>query len=84
MSSSTKAPDQVPTAVQVVVDAEWLRVSLTDGRELAVPLDWFPWLASSPPRDRSDFGIIEGGQGIWWEPLDEGLSVPGLLGLPHS
>jgi hypothetical protein len=26
---------------------------------------------------------VEGGEGIWWEQLDEGVSVPGLLGLPH-
>ena len=26
---------------------------------------------------------IEGGLGIWWEELDEGVSVPTLLGLPH-
>ena len=83
MSSSTKAPDQVPTAVRVEVDTHWLRVSLADGRELAVPLEWFGWLASASPEDRAEFEIIESGQGIWWEAIDEGLSVPGLLGLPH-
>lgn len=84
MSSSTKAPDRVPTAVSVDVDEDWLRVGLADGRELAVPLEWFDWLGSAPPDARRDFEIIEAGQGIWWVAIDEGLSVPALLGLPHG
>ena len=83
MSSSTKIPSGVPTAVGVTVTPEWLRVVLADGRELAVPTAWYGWLAVASDDDRSDLELIEGGQGIWWNRLDEGLSVPGLLGLPH-
>jgi hypothetical protein len=32
---------------------------------------------------RADLEVIEYGLGIWWEELDEGVSVPWLLGLPH-
>jgi len=83
MSSSTNAPDQKPTAVAVEVDSTRLHVLLADGRELYVPLDWFGWLSSATDVQRADFEIIEGGRGIWWDAIDEGLSVPGLLGLPH-
>ncbi|MGK2849814.1 MAG: DUF2442 domain-containing protein [Candidatus Limnocylindrales bacterium] len=65
------------------IDGERLAVSLTDGRELLVPLTWFRWLDGSTAEQRRDFTIIEGGLGIWWEELDEGVSVPWLLGLPH-
>ena len=58
--------------------------TVRDGRRLAVPVSWFTWLASADDQGLSDFEIIEDGQGIWWNTIDEGLSVPGLFGLPHA
>jgi len=72
-----------PTAAAAVVLGDRLSVTLNDGRELSVPLSWFDWLAKAPHAKRSDLTIIEGGLGIWWEQLNDGVSVPGLLGLPH-
>ena len=51
---------------------------------VSVPLDWFDWLVGAEPAQRDDLKIIEGGAGIWWEQLDDGVSVPGLLGLPEN
>ena len=83
MSTSTKAPDRFPTAVAADVRGDRLRVTLADGRELSVPIAWWDWLAAATRAQRSDLEIIEGGQGLWWDQLDDGLSVPGLFGLPH-
>ena len=83
MSSSTRMPDLRPTAVDAAVDDSHLRVTLADGRELKVPIAWFRWLDGATREQLLDFEIIEGGQGIWWDSVDEGVSVPGLLGLPH-
>ena len=83
MSSSVSAPDLRPRASSAVIDADRLRVALEDGRELSVPLAWFRWLDDATDEQRADVGIIEYGLGIWWEALDEGVSVPWLLGLPH-
>lgn len=83
MSSSITRPDTRPRASAVKIEGDRLAVSLTDGRELLVPLDWFRWLEGSTPEQRRDLTIIEGGLGIWWEGLDEGVSVPWLLGQPH-
>jgi hypothetical protein len=58
-------------------------VALEDGRELLVPLAWFRWLEGATDAQRADLEVIEYGLGIWWEELDEGVSVPWLLGLPH-
>ena len=60
-----------------------LRIQLEDGRELLVPMDWFGWLATASEAQRHDVHVIEYGLGLWWEALDEGVSVPWLLGLPH-
>jgi hypothetical protein len=76
--------DRVPRAVATEVRGERLRVMVADGRELSVPLDGFAWLAGATPDQRADLELIEGGEGIWWNQLEDGVSVPGLFGLPHS
>ena len=72
-----------PTAVAATVDEDSLTVVLADGRKLIVPVSWFGWLERADVVQRSDLEIIEGGLGIWRDDLDEGVSVPTLLGLPH-
>lgn len=83
MSSSITHLDRYPAAAMVAIDREWLNVDLRDGRRLSVPVAWFTWLASADDAQLADFEIIEDGQGIWWNEIDDGLSVPGLFGLPH-
>jgi hypothetical protein len=46
-------------------------------------VDWFEWLTAATDSALADFEIVDDGQGIWWNAIDEGLSVPGLFGLPH-
>lgn len=84
MSSSIKRPDRYPLAASVAVDGSRLHVSLRDGRELFVPIAWFQWLAEASDEARANHRIIEDGQGIWWDKLDDGVSVPGLFGLSHA
>jgi Protein of unknown function (DUF2442) len=83
MTSSITRPDLRPTAVAATVDEARLSITLADGRQLIVPLAWFEWLQVATSAQRSDLEIIEGGRGIWWDELDEGVSVPTLLSLPH-
>jgi hypothetical protein len=84
MSSSASSPSlSRPRAVAVALDATRLRVTLQDGREVTVPLAWFDWLANATEAQRADLRIIEGGAGIWWEELEDAISVPGLLGHPE-
>ena len=73
-----------PRAVRARVDADRLWVSLEDGRDVSVPVTWFEWLAGATDDQRHDIRIIEGGAGIWWEQLEDGVSVPWLFGLPES
>jgi hypothetical protein len=66
-------------AVEVTATADTLRVRLADGRELAVPLAWFPRLQQASVEQRNNCRLIGGGIGIHWPDLDEDLSVEGLL-----
>jgi hypothetical protein len=73
-----------PRAATVTVETSSLRVGVEDGREISVPLAWFDWLAQATEDQRRDFTLIGGGAGIWWEALDDGISVPRLFGLPED
>ncbi len=63
--------------VQFTEDA--LHVRLIDGREILVPLEWFPRLRDATAEQRANWRLIGRGVGIHWEDLDEDLSVAGLL-----
>ena len=83
MTSSATSADRRPRATAAVVDGDRLRVTLTDGREVSIPTSWYPWLHDATTEQQADIEIIEGGLGLWWEAMEDSLSVPGLLGLPH-
>ena len=76
---STSAIRIEPRAVDVRVTEDALVVRLADGRELSVPLAWFPKLQSAPAAAPQEWRLIGGGVGIHWPQVDEDLSVAGLL-----
>jgi len=67
------------SAVDVWFDENKMYVRLVDGRELGVPLDWFPRLRDASEKDKKNWRFIGRGTGIHWEAIDEDLSVAGLL-----
>jgi hypothetical protein len=69
--------DAVATSVEL--DEKNLWVHLADGRQLGVPLVYFPRLLNAKKKDLNDFQLSGGGRGIHWEKLDEDISVKGLL-----
>ena len=68
-----------PMAVDVSFTADTFRVTLDDGRELSIPVAWFPRLLHGTPEQRDLWELIGRGEGIHWEALDEDISVAGLL-----
>jgi hypothetical protein len=68
-------------AVDVSVDDSRLHVTLADGRELAVPLEWFPRLRNATPVQRMHWRMIGRGEGIHWPDVDEDIAVRTLLRL---
>ncbi len=68
-----------PLAVDVTFSPDSFRVVLDDGRELTVPLAWFPRLARGTPDQRLEWELIGRGEGLHWRELDEDISVRGLL-----
>ena len=77
MTSSTT--ETLPQARDVAVTEGELQVVLSDGRRLAVPLEWFPRLLSASPEARREWQLMGNGEGIHWPQADEDVSVAGLL-----
>jgi hypothetical protein len=83
MTSSASSPLLTrPRAVTATVEGLRLCVTVEDGREITVPVTWFEFLARATVAQRADCHVIGGGAGIWWEQLEDGISVPQLFGLP--
>jgi Protein of unknown function (DUF2442) len=58
---------------------DMLCVDLMDGREINVPLTWFPKLSHATTEQLNNWRFIGRGVGIHWEELDEDISIEGLL-----
>jgi len=66
-------------ASDVWFDADLLHIRLLDGRELSVPLEWFPKLRNAADKQRDKWRLIGRGIGIHWDELDEDISIPAML-----
>ena len=69
------------TILEVLFDSDMMRIRLLDGRELSIPIMWFPKLRDARPEQREKWRLIGRGIGIHWEELDEDISVESLLKL---
>jgi hypothetical protein len=65
--------------IHVAVTDDTLTVDLADGRTISVPLAWYPRLLHGTDRERGNFRLIGGGEGIHWPDLDEDISVENIL-----
>lgn len=76
---STLTLNVEPIVVDVSVSDDSLHVVLEDGRELSVPVAWYPRLRAGDPAARRNWRLIGRGEGIHWPELDEDISARGLL-----
>ena len=54
-------------------------VHLNDGREITIPLAWYPRLLAGTKNERENYELIGGGEGVHWPKLDEDIFIEGLL-----
>jgi hypothetical protein len=67
-------------AVDIWFDELKMFVQLDDGREIAIPLEWFHKLRDATEKQKNNWRLVGQGEGIHWEELDEDILVQGLLG----
>ena len=77
-SPKTRSPTSV-LALNVRFTEDAMLVSLSDGREISVPLEWFTRLRNATPEQRNKWRFIARGIGIHWEEIDEDIAVTTLL-----
>lgn len=70
-------------AHNVVCTSDELRVDLTDGRSITVPISWFKSLSNATQSQLDNWELLGNGEGIHWPELDEDLSISGLLAGKH-
>ena len=78
MSTSAVKPVHA-LAKEVRCDEHLMHVFLLDGRQISVPLDWFPTLRTATGKQRKRWRLIGNGVGIHWPDLDEDISLAALL-----
>lgn len=66
-------------ATEVWFDTDMMHVRLLDGREISVPLEWFPRLRNASATQRKNWRLIGKGVGIHWKSIDEDIAVSALL-----
>jgi len=79
--SSSLNKKQVYEALVEDIDfsASALIVRLSDGREIAMPLEWSKKLKKANAKQRRNWRLIGAGVGIRWESIDEDILVESLL-----
>jgi len=78
MSTLPNKQDNV-LASKVWFSKDMLYILLQDGREIGVPLLWFPRLRKATMDQLNNWRLIGNGIGIHWESIDEDISVAALL-----
>lgn len=80
---STLAVEMHALAENVEFTDNDMVVSLIDGRQVSVPLVWFPLLVNATKSQLENFELLGDGEGIHWPEIDIDLSVAGLLHGSH-
>lgn len=84
MITSTNNIDTFVQAKAARFDKNILFITLSDGREISLPIgemSWLKWLAEAAPEQRAKWTIEPGGFAIYWEELDDGIEVQHLLSM---
>jgi hypothetical protein len=84
LTSASRVVRDQAAATKVCFEGNILFISLSDGREVSLPIDqieWLDWLAKATPEQRMNWSLEPGGYAIYWEDLDDGIEVRHILGL---
>ena len=64
-------------AKKVTFTKKHARIALADGREISVPLKFYPRLQKATASERKNYELF--GLNIYWEDLDEGIDLTAML-----
>jgi hypothetical protein len=73
-----------PRAVRAWVDGRTVLFELRDGRVLGFSANEFERLAQASDADLATVEVQANGYALRWEPVDEDISVPGIVAASHA
>lgn len=76
---NTLALEHECLAQKVIFTKDSFVVYLNDGRNISVPLIWYPRLFHGNKQELERYELIGDGEGIHWPDLDEDINVEGIL-----
>jgi len=82
LTSADRVVSPQVAATKVRFEKDLLYVSLSDGREISLPInriEWLAWLAQATPEQREKWSLEPGGYAVYWEELDDGIEVAHIL-----
>jgi hypothetical protein len=77
MNTLTKLKSNL--AIDLSFSEHKITIFIEDGREISIPLEWFPKLRSASLEELNNWRFIGNGEGIHWDDLDEDLLVSELI-----
>ena len=82
--STSATGKRLAVATKLEVRGDRIRVTLSDSRELRLSVHDFEFLRNATPAQRAS-GIVDAkGTALWWEELEDGISVAGLTGVSET
>jgi hypothetical protein len=75
--NSSASDEEKNKPVSAICDQNHVIVTLADGRSVSTPLWWYPFLHGLTVAQLNNIELME--DGIWWEAVDEGISVKSML-----
>jgi hypothetical protein len=72
-------PDERNRIVDARFDDSRMYVLLQGGREISVPLWWYPRLLTATPEQRDNWEILPFGDALHWPDINEDLDVRGFM-----
>ncbi|MDR9498493.1 MAG: DUF2442 domain-containing protein [Hydrogenovibrio sp.] len=69
---------------EIHVDDQYLHVSLSDGRLISTPIDWYPELMEANLAQLKHYHFICDQTGIEWSDIDYHLSIENMMQVNRS
>lgn len=79
MNSPAKRIKSYPAILALEVLEDKLCAKISDGREVSIPIAWFPRLSEATPEQLKDFEISPSGYGVHWPQIDEDVSIKAFV-----
>jgi hypothetical protein len=76
---STLTINKSKNAVMLFFEEDKIKFLLKDGREIGIPIEWFPRLRNATLEQLKKWRFIGDGEGVHWEELDEDLLIENLI-----